>query len=371
MYRDAIVEINAHPLVVPKSMVDQIRSSSTIFTFRPISTDDNLVQVVVGLRYEPELMDIIVPYLEDNCPNLHRITCGLKEDPEYYYSDSHFTDYWIVHMATYIARSSTSPLSNPKPLRDHVDVQSLQDFDFDDPPPSGISRSTSSTPSGISRSASSTQHDVRHRFNFRIRPHYDYPFPPEHLKKWKHAFAEAHYFGQLYRYVNLENATFSLEDLTILYRRQIAAGHQDRLSMVTGEHLLNWNVFDFETFASVASHSLTHLRLTDKNAVQFSDDDDYEYHAHFSDLPAIVSIIRNHLPNLSVLWLWLRDICGGEIDLGDRLTEDLLESTGSRSEILFRATIILIPLFSISSATSLRSVRKALLSISGLRMRDG
>jgi hypothetical protein len=118
---------------------------------------------------------------------------------------------------------------------------------------------------------------------------------------WMAALADAPYFGDLYQAVELGRLPVTIDHLIRLYQRQIDKGYKERLAIMIANRAPSWYPADLRRLGEVCGATLTTLKLANKYSP-------YRSGCAFPELPELVSIIRQYLPNLHTFHFSLRGV---------------------------------------------------------------
>lgn len=267
MYCNAIMIVNAQKTNLTPAMLGERGATK--------------LQISRISKYRPVFTNSVVTHLRQKCRYLQKIIFGRP------YKYFHGYDSWIVHCEGQggqvdIARYVTSSLlklppitiASPPPPSDLYTVQFRLDLEL---VVNNIDDWPCYHPTG-----------VRAR---RIRV-----ADPAILEHWAEALRISPAFGSLGRGLDAGQVPLSLADLMCIYERQISAGFTERLEMLLIPHLEPFNVQQFGSFARLTGASLTSLEL-----VNDRDGSNRQLRSNIGivNLPAIIELVRNHLPHLS------------------------------------------------------------------------
>lgn len=104
-------------------------------------------------------------------------------------------------------------------------------------------------------SRTSVIYPVRYRFDLKFTTELGSTPSQQRIQTWSAAFDKDTDFGEINQSVDFDVILFRLDDITTLYRKQITAGHKDRISRVSAPGIAAWGVRD-----SKVSHPLHHTR---------------------------------------------------------------------------------------------------------------
>lgn len=146
---------------------------------------------------------------------------------------------------------------------------------------------------------------------------------------WLASLRDSPLWADLHTHISLDGTPVTLEDLASLYRRQISAGHSERLEDIFAPCARPWTAYDFEDFARIASTSLRSLKLYDEWAKGGQDTP----RIAFRDLPFLTEMVLQHLPNLATLSIAVTGIDTAEAVFGELLHPDILARAGSLRDL--------------------------------------
>jgi hypothetical protein len=141
---------------------------------------------------------------------------------------------------------------------------------------------------------------------------------------WLKDLKDNAFLGNLHRSVSLGKLKVNLDDLTGLYESQAALGYSsdDRIRIIYADRIKPFSNAQFCSFASVAGRSLTYLKLAEQYQGDTGGIGIDAFHP-------IITIIREHLPNLDELHLSLAGIERAEAVSRQKLHPDILSEGGS------------------------------------------
>jgi len=150
-------------------------------------------------------------------------------------------------------------------------------------------------------------------------------------------------------------------------QRKRRAPQEDWIRHITAFCTL-FTLDEFETFASIASASLTTLKLARQHkdrlsAVKRGEDLAHRALISFDDLPNLITIIRTTLPHLTTFHTMLKGIDEAEEICGLLLRSDSLEDGGTINDLHLATAKYDTPLFNVIRVVSALCTREAYISI--------
>lgn len=302
MYCEAVTEVHITWDQVPAAIYD------TVFS----DWKDNINKQVALRKYDPELCRLLTRAIRKKCAAVRRICYGTEDES------------WIVHCdpkqpCDHVDSPKDRPLS-PQADTGHVEVISTEVFTYP---------STRLLLPDLPKSPSAA-YGIQHRSNLSLRgPAYPVSSSTSaDSEEWLKSHLKDPFNDNLYKRISSSRIPVALVEFTSLYERQIAKGHVKRLERIDLPRTLSFSIVKFNTFARVAAASITQLILASayrNNGV--------EDRLSFRDLPALVTIVRETLPNLAVLHLSMSGIHDSEKVCGEMLSADSLELRGTITDL--------------------------------------
>lgn len=258
-------------------------------------------------NYHLETYNLIVPPLLTSCPKLLRILFGGPYD--------HFgRQSWVVEFGP----NRFSPEKSLIKLSSHLKV------------------SPRSPPKDRRPLASPPNTEIIRRFDFSVMPEDKAP-SEESALEWKKALKEGSFFGKIYKAIKLGSIPLTIDDLIHLYQRQIDAGYAARLQHISALNVSPYDISELGSLARISGGGLRVLILA-KECPLYEDEDGTSYEdgikLSFDDLPSLISLVRNDLPNLEILHLNMKGIESAEEKCKDLLHPDILEIGGTLKDLV-------------------------------------
>lgn len=163
-------------------------------------------------------------------------------------------------------------------------------------------------------------------------------------QKWHAAIQDENHplFSRLNEEIDFGVLPVDLADITLLYERQVRSGSDLRLRRIIAQQAVSFDIRDLDTFTSVMSR-LEVLILCKNQTLQTTQNSGV--HVSFHDLPAMVIMISEGLPQLRYFGIAVKGVSTAEKVCRGMLSESLLTQRGSLDFLHISTRSHSIPLF--------------------------
>jgi len=307
-----------------------------------------LPEKIDSYAYTPSNFDRLIPPLRFLCPNLSSVRLIF---------DSPYHSSWSVNFDQRFSITAENT-GRIKVLDQHT-------FDLAKGPPDSLNLSP----------APSTAYTIKCHLDFVFERDFglNVPTQPEQrglAEKWGKALITSSIFDQSYHSLDFTDIPVDVISIVAFVLRQLDLGrdYEDRLETVIAYEMSPFSMEDFRLLASVASASLTVLKLVKQDQDEEEHDDQGQHPGgealiSFLDLPDLIIIVRRDLPHLEVLHMLIGNIEQAEETCAGLLSTDFLEAGGTVNDLMLATNDCDTSLFNVIRVVSAICTSDAYISI--------